>query len=398
MKLPKTRTPKSLNKFRGVTPSNELTEFFKNAAYDIEQLYTIINENNERLKDVESVAGVENRFLFDRVNQLEALLELKNIELMSGDEKYFKIDARNILSDPLNPIDISNEFNQVIPSKCNYISKLYLKDDILGKNVIPPSLKLEINQTISPANNLAVTTENNPIFCIDGSMNTCWQRRIEVPRQYNVDYVEIEIIVPIVNEIITNRRINTISISPHPVRGMDIINIEALYEDTWLQVPGFQEHSQYNNQLGYINEASPVRLYFNDTVPTSFKFTIRQSTYIEEGNSNVFYLGAYSIDIGYTRCLTDISGFIAEIELLSNNNLIKKIEETLDNKTLVGDIINYELYYINELQELILLTDSFDVDIVVPSNKVVIIGKIISSDSDVIPALNSIKVEYDILT
>jgi hypothetical protein len=398
MELPKTSTPKSINKFRGTTPSEEYTQFFKNAAEDIEKLYTIINENNDKLKNLESISTVENRFLFDRVNYLEDLLAMKDIELMSGNSKYTYINARNISPDPLSPISVSQEYNQVTLGQLNFKSKLYLHDEVLNKNILPPNINVEVNNKIEPEASFAITNGNNPLYAIDGSTKTCWQERVEIPNNYQVDYIESEIIIPIMDDIITNRDINTVSISPHPVEGIDIINIEILSGDSYIQMPGFQDHSQYNSELGYIKNAKPCRFYFNNIQSTGFKITLRQSTYINEEDKKVFYLGAYSIDIGYTKTITDVSGFVANLQLLSNNNMITNISSIIDNKTLVGDLISYEIYYINELDELVLLSDSYISGIVVPSDKLVIIGKIQNTKNEVIPALSSIKIEYNIIT
>lgn len=397
MELPKIKIPESIHKFRGITPSDEYTQFIKDAANDIHRLYAILNENNEKLEELNDVATVENRFLYEYIEILEAIITEKDIELM-GESKYALINANNITQSENNPASISKEFNQITLSDLEYTSKLYIKDEILDKNILPPSLSPIVEQVVYPDTDNVITKDNDIKYAIDGNSNTCWQRQVKILESDNTEYIEVALTIPMVNEVMSNRKINTISISPHPVMGITIVNIEAEYNNEWFQIPGFNEHSNYDILTENIHNARPIRLFFNDIMPTNIRFTLRQDTYVTEGSYRIFYIGAYSIDIGYTVSASSYGEFTTSIELLGATNELTNIINTLDNKTLSGSSYTYSIYYENELGELEFLTDTLDMNIIVPSNKLTIKGKIINNNSNIIPALHSIKVEYSTLT
>lgn len=410
MELPKIKNPEALCRYRGNTPSNEITQFIKDTSDDVSTLFAIVNENTDKLNELQSITTVENRFLYNRLLELEQMLAERDDELSNPNKKIARIELSDLTTVSLNDVtidaDTNDEYSQIIPAHSIYTPKLYLFDSLYNKNIIPPSLKLttdmrfidNINGDIIDELNLPdiIWDENNIENAIDGNLTTCWQRCIKVPTDAGVSAIDVDIIIPIPYEIISNRYINTISICPHPIKGVEIKNVQIKNGDTYMRIPGFTDHSAFDSYENSIINARPIRFFFNETGITEVKITLRQTKCLTEDVYDVYYLGAYNIEVGYTKCMSTAGNFSAQLILKGeSNNTIHTITSICDNKTLTGEPLQYEIYYLNENDIPVYVSKTLPVTI--PSQKLLLIGKVIKS-AEVIPAIHSIIIEYDVVT
>lgn len=394
MDLPKVKLPESFCKYRGVTPSQDITRFMKDSVEDIHTLFAILNENKEEIENIKNISNIENLFLFNKNQLLNTRIEEleKQLEELLGNQRTITMDAFNIIPDPLNACAISQEFNQLTVPIQKYVSKFYLYDSLSGKNIVPPSLSVTVEQT-PEENQDIIITDNNLNYMVDGDSTTCWQRKIVAPKSLGIHEVTVEVRISIPYEIVSNRYINTISICPHPIQSVDILDIQYKHGDSYKRIPGFSEHSLYSSENGEdgILHARPVRFFFNDLEVSEIKVSLRQRTKVEEGDNDVFYIGAYFIDAGYTTFARDDGEFSATFTLSGINNTISNITAVIDNKTISGDSFQYEIYALNELDVPVFVSDKLPATI--ESNKIMVKGKIVKT-TDVAPSIAKIRLLY----
>lgn len=395
MELPKTKVPESFCIYRGVTPSEDITRFVKDSALDIQTLFTILNQNKDEIENLKNISNIENLFLFNKNEQLNTRIEelYKQLEEAIGQERTLIVNAFNAVASTSNPCTISQEFNQLSIPIQGYTSKLYIYDSLMEKNITPPSLKVEVKQTPAESPDISVI-DNNLNNMVDGDSITCWQRKVRVPKTMNLQEVTVDIHISLPHEIVSNRYINTISICPHPIQGVDILDIKYKYGESYKQIPGFSEHSLYlsENEEEGIFRARPIRLFFNSLEASEITISLRQRVKIEEGDYDVFYFGAYSVDAGYTTFTKDNGEFNATLTLSGNTNTINEVTAIVDNKSLCGPALQYEIYAINEVGSPVFLSDKLPVTI--DGKKLMIKGKIIKT-TEVAPSIAKVELKYE---
>jgi hypothetical protein len=209
----------------------------------------------------------------------------------------------------------------------------------------------------------------------------------------------IDISIPY--EVITNRIVNTISIVPHPICGIDILTIATKVNGQWTEIPTFKDHTLYDEGLNCIPKAKPVRFIFQDIMPTDIRIVLRQTTYssTEQYGYNSFYAGAYSINVGQIRSIGTAGEFNAEVTLDSDNNRINSITAIIDNGSICeGEFLEYELMYkvaVNGSPNLFTILPVGE-DMNVPSN-ILIIRLKTNKINSIIPAINSVKINYTMI-
>jgi hypothetical protein len=188
MKLPKTRVPNNIMRYRGLTSSGDISEFIKDTAEDVVTILSIVNENTDSINELRSITSIENKFLYERVLELETQLRDKENQLLIGNDRDIYVTANNarMISSNNIPATLSKEFQQILPTELVYYPKLYLQDVIMKKNILPESLNINISQKYRNSQGAEIDpvtiegdmimTENDIANAIDGDDISCWQR------------------------------------------------------------------------------------------------------------------------------------------------------------------------------------------------------------------------------
>ena len=106
---------------------------------------------------------------------------------------------------------------------------------------------------------------NNINNMIDGLPNTCWHRSVSIPATYGTPSLQTDVTVTIPYEISSSTICNWIELTPHPINSVSILSIQIKSGDSWIDVPGFTSHSQYDPATGTMPSGKPVALSFDDT-------------------------------------------------------------------------------------------------------------------------------------
>lgn len=401
MILPKHRIPESVYRFRGVTPSGDINEFIKTASGDIYSLFDAINNNVDKLNDIYSISNIENRFLYEKIKELEDIIEEKDMLYSNNNIITSTLKVKDMEVGNSSPANISNEYNQITISDIKYTPKLYLYDQVNDTSIIPESVNplisyrfvsSETGEGINVQTSDIIIHDNNINNMIDGSASTCWQRSVGIPLSYGTPYLITEVTVRIPYEIVSNTIINTISLIAHPINSIDVLDIQIKTGDSWTRIPGFTDHSQYNITEDYIPNSKPLRFIFGDTSITDIKVTLRQKTPIVNGNNNTYYVGIYTLEAGYIDSPSKDGKFAIVATLKNSSNKITSITSKIDNSSIVPDAFGYELFYINELGAPIGISNKLP--IVIPSNKVLVSGTI-ERNGITVPVLSGLIIEYE---
>lgn len=399
-------------KFRGGTNSNDYNSLQEDIFFDLANLFNSVNAFDETLIEVSQNNTIDNTYTQIRLNKLEALLKQKEAEL----EGYKKTDSS--FSKVIFPKDFKNEnmseykafintmYDQLNVRQHTTISKLYLYDTISDVVTIPDTLKVSITPV---ADNINIFDNDfNKMFSKNAS--EYFVRKVV---DNNVDYVEMDIEITLPDNIISNRDVNVIQLSPFPYASVDITGIQYKLNGNWIDVEGIKSHKNGNTLINkdiygnniesyYIKDAENVKLCFKKTAMATIKISLRQKTFVEENGNRTFYIGLKSLDVNCEVVNDEYCDFYAEIEFEDiKPRTITGIIPIFNNDSALSDsslekksLISYEIYSINDLGDREYIKNSFPM--LVDKRKYAIVAKMYyDSIGDVNPSLYSLKVLYN---
>lgn len=353
-------------RFRGPTSSHEFNKMEDDKYLDLIELYKQSNTNEQKLREAYQTIIAEHVALQNYVHQLEN--KLKDLE-----EKFNILDTTNdyyngvffktgLVDQMTTTYPSSDQDNKVTERRADI--DIHHRFATLPKNsqtpkthvfdrnnhvVIPESLKVNVTRPTSAGE----VTENNVLHAFDGNKNTYWRREVAYDPMHTpekeVAIIEIELPMNLVN----NLNINTLHIHPHPEHGVEISNIEMHYNNTWQQIEGFQQV-----EISGDPKFSPKRKWcFANRPVQKLRITLTQHHYLQEGEKNVFVLGAQEIGVelcsyesnkAYVLTPIDMSDVgmytISHVEhillnqrALSVSSELQDIEETILDYTIMAE-------------------------------------------------------------
>lgn len=353
-------------RFRGPTSSHEYNTNEDEKYLELIELYKQSNSTLLSLREAHQVVLSENAALHDYISMLEERMaglenQLESVTKLSvTNGQYFKTsfvqdmsvnypkDFQNDqVTTPRCDMDLQNRFITI--PQIHQIPKTHLKDSE-GNITVPSQLKVQVGRTSTKGK----VSENNILNAFDGNCLSFWRRCVsydspsDIPE--NGEDVIIEIELP--TQLVSNMNINTICLTPHPERGIQIENIEVHYNNGWESIAGFKQQD-----ITSINSEnhSPRRKWFFPSVPVQrIRITLVQKNSVNIGGKTVFVLGAQEISVylsmfepsgGMILTPFDMEGIynIESIEHVFINRSAFSYPKNLDHM-LEGNIYNYDLY------------------------------------------------------
>ena len=311
-------------KFRGPAGSEEHNQSAKEFYYDIMTLFSGGRTMQKRIEDVQEIASNTIRALSHRIEALTAKID--HLETVADKQIHHQhtIRARDMhpgyplmlkedKSDVLGAF-VDTEYDLVTPPLTSLpSSKTYLYDPINKITLSPEELNIEVTGSNGQI------YENARGYAFDGHRSTCWIRKVKYPSNSSVSEEEVTVTVEIPKNISANSLINTISLTPYPEGGVDIVGLEIIDNNGNSSLaPGFP--SRFNpiskaHEAIPIEDASRVRFCFSDRAAHSIRVTLRQRRYETDAGQKVFSMGIHDLGVFYADYNFSPSAFWAPIVL-----------------------------------------------------------------------------------
>lgn len=311
-------------KFRGPTSSQEYNEAEKRKYADLVELFKQSNDSLLTLRESYNVVLAENHYLSIHAHELNQVMqELKaKITALENTGKVYIHSLQRFAKDmttqypvatqttPEIPADIQKEYRLAKVSSIQSIPKTYLMDSA-GAHFIPKELEVSVHRL----HDKGEVIQNNLNNMFDGDETSYWQyaasykNPIDAP--INGEIVDLEIKLPLT--LSHQLKINSISINPHPEKGVIIQDISVYYNGEWNQIDGFE---QYEVTTASLNELTGKRKWiFEEKYAEKIKIRLMQPTGLLHNGKTNFYLGAQDVAIQYDVYTTSTSYVLTPFEL-----------------------------------------------------------------------------------
>lgn len=349
-------------KFRGPTSSHEYNINEDQKFLELLELYNQVNHTQLTLEEAYEIVLLENSSLHQYANMLEEkITNLENkIQSLSTNGRFFKTGFVQDMHTNY-PNAIQNESDQTPRCEMNmqhryatipYIHRIPKTHsvDSNGNYILPSELKVNVRRSSKKG----VISDNDIHSMFDGNNSTFWRRTVtydsnaDVPVNGEDAIIEIELPMKLVN----NLNINTITIHPHPERGIEINNIEVHYNNSWQTIQGFlQEDITSISSHIY----SPRKTWYFPNIPIQkIRITLVQKNPIMNGESTVFSLGLQEVGV-YLSTFEPSGGMVLVPISMSGVYNIESVEFNFLNRQafsypknmeyyMDGNIYQYELY------------------------------------------------------
>lgn len=202
------------------------------------------------------------------------------------------------------------------------MSKIKFTNDD-GTYSIPSTLETYISGSASSADtSTAVIDTSQPYNAIVASPGKVWERNV-IASAPNVTYgAEMYFYIRIPNDLSTTADTNNISLTPFPMKTVDILEIAYSTDpnialnsstatwtvfnstQTYYNAPGAAGNIIPGGWSGDAILASGARsFYFNPKPITALRFKLRQKNYYTEGSKTIYSYGLSKLDVRYDKFL-----------------------------------------------------------------------------------------------
>ena len=316
-------------KYRGPASSHNYNITQEAIAFDLVNLYNLVNEYSEILTETGVAHIIENLYSQGRINQMEyefmvmrAKAEAQGHDFMLGRDRtkhIYVLPERMYVEQGMQyPANIDKLYRQANLPRYSQVYKLYLYNEIDGRITIPDTLKIDVGPK---PDNMRVF-DNGFERCLNDNPHEFWVRKVI---NNNDTAVEATIELELPDTIIANRDINTIELCTFPYHSVDIMSIEYKVNAGWRSVPGFKsywgvthenkwEPPNISYEVFYIQNTENVKLCFNKTPMSRLRLKLRQRTYIEENDNRIFYMGLKHFNVKNEIVNTKYCEFAFDIE------------------------------------------------------------------------------------
>jgi len=350
-------------RYRGPTSSHDYNKNEDDKYLEMVELYRQSNENLQRLSEAHQIVLAEHAAQQQYINMLEskvAHLEmlLQEIEHASPYEPMlsritFAPDMTGTYpneaqekSDTGLRCEVDALYRHVTLPIIHQIPKTHLIQDD-GSVYVPNELSIKVGRT-----NTGGTVKENDVYnAFNGDNESYWQRMVsyDIANAPLEEDVIIEIELP--QHLVNNLYINTITVHPHPERGIQIKNIEMHYQNAWQTIQGFHQ-----SDISAIDteEFSPRKKFYFPSVPVQkLRVTLVQKNPLDINGKKVFVLGAQEISV-YLSFFEPGGGFILSPFTMDGVYNIESVEHIFLNRSafsydqkldhlLEGTIYDYEI-------------------------------------------------------
>lgn len=402
------------NLYRGPSSSKEFNQRNQSLITDMENIFQLLNQNEESIEENMDIVLRENFFLQNHisllrneVNRLNELVENKeerenetgtasNIfiqnfyttnQLKNGvAAKASLIDRMHGLVTPL-PTDVSSKLNYTTDGGTVFVPndlEIFVKE---AKNTVYDEAGNLVYYDLSNAQTKAI---------VDKDKNTFWVRDISFDQTDSVTEVFGELHIKLPAKGMNNLYANALTIHPYPEGSMRIRDIQYKgYGDQWSRLENYPTEMQKGIEVPRIFENTRKSFFqFSRTEMTELRIFYSQPYWFENSGKSTFSYGFQGIDLEYRIYTEKSCEFVSVIDLTEKKAVFQSIAypEAIASESSEHDLVNlveHHLYYDESMET----EFDFDTTILSPIAKIYV-KTVLKKEGDAVPVLKEVRIPY----
>jgi hypothetical protein len=275
------------------------------------ELYRQSNDNLMQLQEAHQIVLAEHAAQQKYISMLETRMASMEAQLASIEESapYEPVLSRTTFTQSMTPrypntaqqngdtairCDSDPAYRMVTLPLIHQIPKTHLVNDKTQEIIIPSELKVRVGRS----NTGGQVADNDVMKAFNGDNESYWQRKVSYDFASAPDQEDAVLEIELPSHLVNNLNINTITVHPHPERGIQIQNIEMHYQNAWQQIKGFVQ-----DEISAIDteQYSPRKKWHFPNVPVQkIRITLVQKHPLDLNGKKVFVLGAQEISVHLT--------------------------------------------------------------------------------------------------
>lgn len=402
------------NLYRGPSSSKEFNQRNQNLIADMENIFQLLNQNEESIEGNMDIVLRENFFLQNHISLLRNEVNRLNELVENKEERENETGtASNIF---IQNFYTTNQLKNGVAAKASLIDRMHglvtpLPTDVSSKLnyttdggtvFVPNDLEIFVkeakNTVYDEAGNLVYYDLNNAQTkaIVDKDKNTFWVRNISFDQTDSVTEVFGELHIKLPAKGMNNLYANALTIHPYPEGSMRIRDIQYKgYGDQWNRLENYPTEMQKGIEVPRMFENTRKSFFqFSRTEMTELRIFYSQPYWFENSGKSTFSYGFQGIDLEYRIYTEKSCEFVSVIDLTEKKAIFQSIAypEAIASESSEHDLVNlveHHLYYDESMET----EFDFETAILSPISKIYV-KTVLKKEGDAVPVLKEVRIPY----
>ena len=402
------------NLYRGPSSSKEFNQRNQSLIVDMENIFQLLNQNEESIEENMDIVLRENFFLQNHISLLRNEVNRLNELVENKEERENETGtASNIF---IQNFYTTNQLKNGVAAKASLIDRMHglvtpLPTDVSSKLnyttdggtvFVPNDLEIFVkeakNTVYDEAGNLVYYDLNNAQTkaIVDKDKNTFWVRDISFDQTDSVTEVFGELHIKLPVKGMNNLYANALTIHPYPEGSMRIRDIQYKgYGDQWSRLENYPTEMQKGIEVPRIFENTRKSFFqFSRTEMTELRIFYSQPYWFENSGKSTFSYGFQGIDLEYRIYTEKSCEFVSVIDLTEKKAVFQSIAypEAIASESSEHDLVNlveHHLYYDESMET------EFDFETAILSHiSKIYVKTVLKKEGDAVPVLKEVRISY----
>lgn len=369
-------TQKKPVQYHGPISSTDFNERIEQNYADLVYLYNKYGVLDKKITEIIERIVKENMFLTSALMDLRD--RIRNIESINTDQlsihKKSQIDlsafaGTSYAISASSALEFNDYYNHITlpPINGSSHSKIKFVNSTKGQ-IIPDFLETRIDGNIPGGDGTSSLIDTTPVqYAFLNQSDKVWRRNVILQEAHPLG-VSMYLYIKIPVGSIGNSLTNSISLSPYPASGVDVVRVEyttapspsmtdrdgyysfnpGLYDGEYDAIGRVAPGGWTTVGSDVIVNSGPLKFYCAEKPITAVRILLRQRNYIKENNAYVYTYGLSDVDIRYDRFLSTGKTFIRfDAPSGKTINQILNVSPKIYNVSqyLLSDTFSYRLFY-----------------------------------------------------
>lgn len=362
--------------YHGPLSSTDFNERIEQNYADLVYLYNKYGVLDKKISETIERILKENIFLSSALLDLQD--RIRNIESINTNQisihKKSQIDLSPFINTSYaiaasSALDFNEFYNQItLPvSDGSSHSKIKFINPIKGQ-IIPDFLETRIDTNLAGGDGSGAVIDTTPVqYAFLNQLDKVWRRNV-ILQEANPLGVSMYLYIKLPSGSIGNSLTNSISLSPYPANGVDVVKVEYTLaaNPTMTEKDGYYPFNPglYDGEYDALGKVAPggwstvgsdtivnsgpLRFYCSDKQITAVRVLLRQRNYVKENNVYIYTYGLSDIDIRYDKFLSTGKTFVRfNAPTGKTINQVTNVSPKIYNvsQSLLSDTFSYRIFY-----------------------------------------------------
>jgi hypothetical protein len=369
-------TQKKPIQYHGPISSTDFNERIEQNYADLVYLYNKYGVLDKKITEIIERIVKENMFLTSALVDLKE--RIRNIESANTNQLSIhsksQIDLSPFVSTSYaitasSALEFNDYYNQItLPAVTGSShSKIKFVNSVKGQ-IIPDFLKTRIDGNLAGGDGNSTLIDTTPVqYAFLNQPDKVWRRNV-ILSEANPLGVSMYLYIQIPSGSIGNSLTNSVSLSPYPASGVDVVRVEyttapspsltdkdgyvpfnnGLYDGEYDAIGKVPPGGWSTSGSDTIVNSGPLKFFCAEKPITAVRIMLRQRNYIKENNSYVYTYGLSDVDIRYEKFLSTGKTFIRfDAPTGKTINEVLNVSPKIYNVSqyLLSDTFGYRVFY-----------------------------------------------------